>query len=99
MPAAAADSSLYRAPLGDDQTAQLFTDSAEVRATLLVEGALAQVQGGLSLIPVEAAAFIQRASHELQIDPAALTAETAVNGVPVPGLIAAFRKAMNAPGT
>ena len=97
MPAAAADSTLYRSLMGDEDTARLFTDSAEVRAMLLVEGTLAQVQGGLGLIPAEAAAFIQRASHEVQIDPAALGGSVAVNGVPVPGLIAGFAKAMNAP--
>ena len=97
MPAALADSALYRSLFGDDETAALFSDSAEVRAMLLVEGTLARVQGRLGLIPETAAAFIDRASREVQIDPAALAAETAVNGVPVPGLVAAFRKAMEAP--
>lgn len=97
MPAAPADSALYRGLFSDDETAALFTDSAEIRAMLLVEGALARVQGALGLIPAPAAAFIDRASREVQIDPAALAAETAVNGVPVPALVAAFRKAMQAP--
>ncbi|MCL7465293.1 lyase family protein [Phaeovulum sp. NW3] len=97
MPAAPADSALYRGLFSDDATAALFTDSAEIRAMLLVEGALARVQGALGLIPAPAAAFIDRASREVQIDPAALAAETAVNGVPVPALVAAFRKAMQAP--
>lgn len=97
MPAALADSALYRPLFGDDATAALFTDSAEVRAMLLVEGALARVQGRLGLIPEAAAAAIDRASREVQIDPAALGAEVAVNGVPVPGLIGAFRRAMQAP--
>ena len=44
----------------------------------------------LGLIPAEAAAFIDRASREVQIDPAALAAETARNGVPVPGLAGSF---------
>jgi 3-carboxy-cis,cis-muconate cycloisomerase len=97
MPAAPADSALYRALFSDDETAALFTDSAEIRAMLLVEGALARVQGRLGMIPETAAAFIDRASREVQIDPAALAAETAVSGVPVPALITAFRKAMQAP--
>ncbi len=97
MPAAPADSAIYRDLLGDAETAALFTDSAEVRAMLLVEGALARVQGGLGLIPADAAAFIDRASREVQIDPAGLAAATARNGVPVPGLLAAFRKAAEAP--
>lgn len=98
MPAAPADSLIYGRLFGDDDTARLFTDSAEIRAMLLVEGALARVQGALGLIPADAAAFIDRASLEVVIDPSALAAETARNGVPVPGLLAAFRKAAQAPG-
>jgi 3-carboxy-cis,cis-muconate cycloisomerase len=97
MPAAPADSALYRPLFGDDAIAQFFTDSAEIRAMVLVQGELALVQGRLGLIPAEAAAFIHRAAREVQIDPASLAAETAQNGVPVPGLIAAFRKATGNP--
>jgi 3-carboxy-cis,cis-muconate cycloisomerase len=97
MPASPADSALYRGLFSDDETAALFTDSAEIRAMLLVEGTLARVQGQLGLIPETAAAFIDRSAREVQIDPAAMAAETAVNGVPVPALVAAFRKAMEAP--
>lgn len=97
MPAAPADSALYGALFGDPETARLFSDSAEIRAMLLVEGALARVQGALGLIPSDAAAFIDRSSQEVQIDPSALAAEAARNGVPVPGLLTAFRKAAGAP--
>lgn len=97
MPASPADSSIYRQLFGDAETARLFTDSAEIRAMLLVEGALARVQGALGLIPSDAAAFIDRAAREVLIDPEALAAETARNGVPVPALLAAFRKAAGAP--
>ena len=97
MPASPADSAIYRDLFSDQDTARLFTDSAQIRAMLLVEGALARVQGRLGLIPETAAAYIERAAREIQIDPAELAAETARNGVPVPGLIAAFRKAMQAP--
>lgn len=97
MPAALADSAIYRDLFGDEASAALFTDSAEIRAMLLVEGALAKVQGRLGVIPETAGAFIDRASREVILDPAAIARETAVNGVPVPGLVAAFRKAMEAP--
>lgn len=97
MPASPADSPLYARLFGDDETARLFSDSAEVRAMLLVEGALAKVQGELGVIPAESAAFLHRASFEVQIDPSALAAETAVDGVPVPALVTAFRNACNAP--
>ncbi|WP_323041312.1 lyase family protein [Gemmobacter sp.] len=97
MPASPADSALYARLFNDEDTARLFTDSAEIRAMLLVEGALARVQGDLGLIPAGAAAFLHRAAAEVQIDPAALAVETAANGVPVPALVAAFRKACGAP--
>lgn len=97
MPASPADSPLYTRLFGDDEAARLFSDSAEVRAMLLVEGALAKVQGELGVIPTESAAFLHRASFEVQIDPSALAAETAINGVPVPALVTAFRTACNAP--
>ena len=97
MPASLAASALYGPLFNDPETAALFTDSAEVRAMMLVEGTLAKVQGALGLIPADAAAYLHRASFELQIDPAGLAAETATNGVPVPALIAAFAKAAQAP--
>lgn len=97
MPASPADSALYGALFNDAETAQLFSDSAELRALLLVAGSLAKVQGGLGLIPSEAAAFLHRASFEVQIDPAGLAAETARQGQPLPGLIQAFHKAAEAP--
>ena len=97
MPAAPADSLIYGCLFSDEDTARLFTDSAEIRAMLLVEGALARVQGALGLIPADAAAFIDRASQEVVIDPSALAEQAARNGVPVPGLLGAFRKAAQAP--
>lgn len=97
MPASLAASALYCALFNDPETAQLFSDSAEVRAMMLVEGTLAKVQGALGLIPADAAAYLHRASFELQIDPAGMAQETAINGVPVPALIAAFAKAAQAP--
>jgi 3-carboxy-cis,cis-muconate cycloisomerase len=97
MPASLATSALYGTLFNDPETAALFADSAEVRAMMLVEGALAKVQGDLGLIPADAAAFLHRASFDLQIDPAGLATETAINGVPVPALVTAFRKAAQAP--
>lgn len=97
MPASPLDSALYRDLLGDAEVGALFSDSAEIRAMLLVEGALARAQGAAGLIPEVSAAFIHRAAQEVQIDPAALAAETGQNGVPVPALVAAFRRAMEAP--
>jgi len=97
MPAALADSKMYAELFGDAETAALFTDEAEIQAFLQVEGALARIQGGLGVIPAEAARFIDKAAREVKIDPAALAPETVRNGVPIPGLLAAFREKMRAP--
>jgi len=97
MPASPIDSALYRGLFGDDELSRLFSDTAELRAMLLVEGALARAQGGVGMIPETAGTFLHRALQDIQIDPAGLAAETAVNGVPVPALVAAARKALEAP--
>ncbi|MCV6594280.1 MAG: adenylosuccinate lyase family protein [Silicimonas sp.] len=97
MPASPADSAIYGKLFGDPELAALFADSAEMRAMMLVEGALAKVQGGLGLIPETAAGAIHRASLELQLDPGGLGAGVAANAVPVPGLVTMFREAMQAP--
>jgi 3-carboxy-cis,cis-muconate cycloisomerase len=97
MPASPLDSALYGKLFGDAELARLFSDTAEVRAMLLVEGALAKVQGQLGLIPETSGAFLHRAAMEVQIDPAGLAEATGRNAVPVPGLVAATRKALEAP--
>ena len=91
------DSGLYRDLFHDAEIGSLFSDSAEVRAMMLVEGALAKAQGELGIIPELSAAFITRSTREIQVDPTGLAAETAANGIPVPALVNAMRKAMEAP--
>lgn len=97
MAASLFDSQLYSGAFNTGEIGRLFSDSAEVRAMLLVEGALAKAQGALGIIPEDSAAAIQRAVMEVAIDPGALRAQTAVNGVPVPALVSALREEMNAP--
>lgn len=97
MPASPLDSPMYRDLFHDTEVGKLFTDSAEVRAMMLVEGTLAKVQGSAGMIPLESAEFIHRASLELQIDPSGLSAETGQSAVVIPALVKAFRKAMEAP--
>ena len=87
MPASPIDSVLYGGLFGDRDTARLFSDSAELRAMLVVEGTLAKVQGALGMIPGDSAAVMHRASREAVIDPGALSAATAANAVPVPALL------------
>ncbi len=97
MAASVFDSPLYAQLFPTGEAGRLFSDSAAVRAMLLVEGALAKVQGRLGVIPEVSAAAIHRASLEVLIDPGALAAATGQNGVSVPGLVAAFRTEMQAP--
>ena len=97
MPATPFDSAIYRDLFLDADVASLFTDSAEVRAMLLVEGALAKAQAAHGIIPEISAAAIQRAAQEVLIDPASLAAETGQSAVVVPALVSAFRTAMQAP--
>ena len=91
------DSPLFSKLFPTGETGRLFTDTAEVRAMMLVEGTLAKVQGEMGIIPEDSAFFIHRSSLEMQIDPGGLAEATGQNGVSVPGLVAEFRKAMEAP--
>lgn len=97
MAASVFDSQLYGDLFPSGDAGRLFTDSAEVRAMLLVEGALAKVQGAAGVIPADSAAAISRAVMEVQVDPSNLRKATGQNGVPVPALLTAFRAEMNAP--
>ncbi|MEO0400870.1 MAG: lyase family protein [Pseudomonadota bacterium] len=96
MAASVYSSALYGQLFATGDVAALWSDTAEVRAMLLVEGALAKVQGAQGIIPEVSAAFIHRSSLEVQIDPGGLAKETGTNGVSVPGLVTAFRTAMEA---
>jgi len=97
MPAALPDSAIYGKLMGDAEIGRLFTDAAEVRALLLVEGALARAQGAAGVIPELSGTFIHRAAMEVQIDPAGLAEGVAESAVIVPALVAAFRKVLDAP--
>ncbi|ABD54579.1 lyase family protein [Jannaschia sp. CCS1] len=88
------DSTIHRDLFSDAEVARLLSDSAEVRAMMLVLGALAKVQGAAGVIPEISGAFLHRATMEIQIDPMGLAG---ANGVVVPGLVAAMRDALEAP--
>lgn len=97
MAASVFDSPLYAHLFPTGEAGRLFSDTAALRAMLLVEGALARAQGAQGIIPELSAKAIQRATMEIQIDPGAIARATGENGVSVPGLVAAFRAEMNAP--
>lgn len=97
MAASLFDSVAFSALFPTGEVGRLFSDSADIRAMLLVLGALARVQGARGLIPGDSAAAISRASMEVALDPVQLAGPTGANGVSVPGLVTAFRGAMAAP--
>ncbi len=97
MTASAFDSALFRDSLFDRDTAALFTDTAEVRAMMIVIGALAKAGGQLGEVPEIAAGAIHRASLELQIDPASLSKGVAAGQSAASPLIDHFRELMQAP--
>lgn len=97
MTASLYDSAIYRDLMTDRDIAALFTDTAEVRAMMIVEGALAMAQARAGVIPDDSARAIHRAALEIQIDPGALAAETGMNAVVVPALVTQFRAEMKAP--
>lgn len=88
-----AGSALHGALWADGQAGALFGDGAEIAAMIRVEAALARVQGRLGVIPAGAAQSISEFLKTAQVDPEALAAATARDGVPVPGLVAALRAA------
>lgn len=91
------DSALYAKLFPTAELGRLFTDTAELRAMLLVEGMLAKAQGTQGVIPEDSAAAISRAAMEVQLDPSALAEATGQNGASVPALVSAFRSEMQAP--
>lgn len=97
MSASPFDSLIHARLFGDAELGRLFSDTAEIRAMMLVLGALASAQGKAGVIPEVSGAFLQRAAMEVQIDPAGLAQSVGENGVSVPGLVAAMRKALEAP--
>ncbi|WP_164661858.1 adenylosuccinate lyase family protein [Tropicibacter sp. Alg240-R139] len=97
MAASVFDSALFSQLFPTGEVGRLFTDTADLRAMLLVEGMLAKVQGEQGIIPAESADAISRATMEILIDPGALAKATGQNGVSVPALVDAFRTEMQAP--
>ncbi|KIT15517.1 lyase family protein [Jannaschia aquimarina] len=91
------DAPLHRDLFGDAEIGRLLSDSAEIRSMLIVLGALAKAQGEAGLIPETASAFLHRATLEVQIDPEGLADRTGQDGVCVPALVEATRKALEAP--
>ena len=96
MSATPFDSALMGKLFGDAEIGKLFSDSAAIRAMLLVEGTLAKAQAELGMIPADHAETIHRHALEVALDPGAMADAVAGDATPVPALLAAFREAINA---
>jgi 3-carboxy-cis,cis-muconate cycloisomerase len=88
------DSAFLGPLLSDAELARLLDDRAQLRAMLDFEVALALAEGRVGVIPEAAAQRIAEVADNLEIDPASLAEGTARDGIPVPALVAALRKAV-----
>ncbi len=92
MPINPADSPIYGTVFGSDAMRAVFDDVAGLRRMLVVEAALARVEGRLGLIPATAAAAIDAAAPQVTLDPVALGASVRSVGYPVVALVAALSR-------
>ncbi|MEQ8357302.1 MAG: 3-carboxy-cis,cis-muconate cycloisomerase [Kiloniellaceae bacterium] len=88
------DSALLGPLLSDPETAAWLDDAAQLSAMLAFEAALARAEGRCGVIPEAAAARIAEVAAALDADPAELAEGTARDGIPVPALVAALRRAV-----
>lgn len=88
------DSALFGPLMSDSELAALLDDRAQLRALLDFEGALARAEARVGVIPEAAGEIISEAADALEIDPRDLAEGTARDGIPVPALVAALRKAV-----
>src|SRR3546814_21019487 len=91
-------STLFGPLLSDPELARGLDDRAQLSFMLAVEGALARAEASVGVIPEAAAKVITEVADSLEIDPADLAEGTARDGIPVPALVAALRKAVTAAG-
>jgi 3-carboxy-cis,cis-muconate cycloisomerase len=87
---------ITRSLFGDAELFDLFCESAEVRAILMVEGSLATAQGEIGGIPKESALVINSMARDVLIDPGILADGMAKDGIVVPSLVAGFVATMEA---
>lgn len=90
------DSALLGSLLSDPELTRWFDDRTQIRFMLAFEGALARAEASIGVIPEAAAEIIAGVADTLEIDPAELAEGTARDGIPVPALVAALRKAVGA---
>lgn len=81
---------------GDEELAGALSASAQLRAMLRAEAALARAEGRLGIVPEEAAQAIAQAAEGLAPAPESLVAATARAGIPAQALVGALKAACGA---
>lgn len=87
MPSTIIDSAIFGDIFSTQAMRRVWSDENRTAKYVAIESALAKVQGGLGLIPAEAAAEIIRVCHIENIDMAKLKAQTERIGYPVLGVV------------
>ena len=88
------DSKIFGPLFKDDEIVALFDDESFLRAMLVVEGALAQVEARLGIIPTSAGERIAGVAGNVVLDPQQIGQGTQRDGVPVIALVKALREAV-----
>jgi len=91
MPFSPADSKIFSPLFSDPEIEALLSDESFLRQMLVVEAALAKVQGELGIIPAKAAAQIAMATAGLKIDYPEMQIGLEKAGVPVIELVRQLR--------
>lgn len=87
MPSTVFESRIFQDAFGTPEMRRIFSDEATVAHAVLVEVALARVQGRLGIIPADAAREIEKRADASRIDFAELKRETDLVGYPIVGLV------------
>jgi 3-carboxy-cis,cis-muconate cycloisomerase len=90
----ALDSKIFGPLFNDQEIDALFDDEAFLRAMLKVEGALAQVEARIGIIPSSAGEQIADICNTVVLDPQQIGQATQRDGVPVMSLVKALRQAV-----
>lgn len=87
MTSSIVDSKIFAPLFHSEQMQQLFNDESRVKAFLEIEGALAQAQAKLEMIPTDAAQQIDKVARTMHIDMDRLAQDTGTVGYPILGLV------------
>ena len=87
-------SEIYKDLFSDDEVNAIFSDHEHIRSLIKVEVALAEVQGELNIIPIQAAKKIKTVLENIVLNPKDLAHGTARDGIVVPTLVKHLRQAV-----